>query len=86
MNLTHATYDAKINVSEVTVVIQANDAPLRFSQVGRDTIFCFSYHLGHVTVFLTSDYPSCMITLIVTSSVAPVVSSNQGDVSMKLYS
>lgn len=35
VKLTSATFNARINVSEVTLIIQANDAPVRFSQVGR---------------------------------------------------
>ena len=35
VKLTSTTFNARINVSEVTLIIQANDAPVRFSQVGR---------------------------------------------------
>ena len=34
VKLTYATFNARFNVSEITLTILANDAPIRFSQVG----------------------------------------------------
>lgn len=33
VQLTYATYDARINNSALELIISANDAPVRFSQV-----------------------------------------------------